>query len=66
MGYIKCDIERFDYNKKYTLPEEHKWDELKDSDEEKKYFEEREKAGKPSIGRVQSDPETTGQIGTMI
>ena len=44
---VKIDLDNFEYNSKYELPNEHRWDFMKDSDKEKEYFIEREKIGKP-------------------
>ena len=63
---VKIDLDNFEYNSKYTLPNEHRWDALKDSKKQKEYFDEREKLGKPKRGIVASDPEVTGQVGSMI
>ena len=63
---IKIDLDNFEYNSKYTLHKEHCWDSLKDSKKEKEYFEEREKLSKPKRGIVASNPEVTGQVGSMI
>ena len=63
---VKIDLDNFEYNSKYELPNEHRWDFMKDSDKEKEYFVEREKLGKPKKGIVASSPEVTGQVGSMI
>lgn len=63
---VKIDLDNFEYNSKYELPNEHCWDFMKDSDKEKEYFVEREELGKPKKGIVASSPEVTGQVGTMI
>lgn len=63
---IKIDLDNFEYNSKYNLPNEHRWDSLEDSEKEKEYFIEREKAGKPKRGVVASNPEVVGQVGSMI
>jgi hypothetical protein len=63
---VKIDLNNFEYNSKYKLPNEHCWDSLKDSEKEKEYFVKREKMGKPKKGIVASSPEVTGQIGSMI
>ena len=39
---------------------------MKDTKEEKKYFDEREEECKPKRGVVASNPEVTGQVGSMI
>ena len=63
---VKIDLDNFEYNSKYKLPNEHCWDSLKDIEEEKKYFDDREEACKPKRGIVASNPEVTGQVGSMI
>ena len=63
---VKIDLDNFEYNSKYKLPNEHRWDSLKDLKKEDEYFEEREKAGKPKRGIVSSSPEVTGQVGSMV
>ena len=63
---VKIDLDNFEYYSKYKLPNEHRWDSLKNSKKEKEYFEKREEAGKPKKGIVVSSPEVTGQVGSMI
>ena len=63
---VKIDLNNFEFNSKYKLPNEHRWDKLKDNKEEKKYFEDREELGKPKRGIVASNPEVVGQVGSMI
>ena len=63
---VKIDLDNFEYNSKYKLPDEHRWDFMEDSEKEKEYFVEREKIGKPKRGIVASNPEVTGQVGSMI
>lgn len=63
---VKIDLGNFEYNSKYKLPNEHRWDKLEDNKDENKYFEEREKLGKPKRGIVASNPEVVGQVGSMI
>lgn len=63
---VKIDLDNFEYNSKYNLPNEHRWDALKDSKKENEYFEKREEEGKPKRGIVASSPEVTGQVGSMI
>ena len=63
---VKIDLDNFEYNSKYKLPNEHLWDSLKDSKKEKEYFDEREKVSKPKRGIVSSSPEVVGQVGSMI
>lgn len=66
MSY-KVDIENFEYDSRYS-PTEHRWCFLYDKENVKKFNEKREKqdAERFKRNRVQSDPETTGQHGTMI
>ena len=63
---VKIDLDNFEYNSKYKLPDEHRWDFMKDSEKEKEYFDKRAEAGKPKRGVVASNPEVTGQVGSMI
>lgn len=63
---VKIDLDNFEYNSKYKLPDEHRWDSLKDPKEEKKYFDKRAESGKPKRGVVASNPEVVGQVGSMI
>lgn len=63
---VKIDLDNFEYNSKYKVPNEHRWDSLKNTEKEKKYFDDREKACKPKRGIVASNPEVTGQVGSMI
>ena len=63
---VKIDLDNFEYNSKYKLPNEHCWDKLKDNKEEKKYFDDREELGKPKRGVGASNPEVVGQVGSMI
>ena len=63
---VKIDLDNFEYNSKYKLPNEHCWDKLKDNKEEKEYFGDREELGKPKRGIVASNPEVVGQVGSMI
>jgi hypothetical protein len=63
---VRIDLNNFEYNSKYKLPNEHNWDFLKDPKEEKKYFEKREEIGKHKRCIVSSNPEVVGQIGSMI
>ena len=63
---VKIDLNNFEYNSKYNLPNEHQWDALKDSKKENEYFEKREEEGKSKRGIVSSSPEITGQVGSMI
>lgn len=63
---VKIDLDNFEYNSKYNLPDEHRWDFMKEPKQEKEYFEDREKLGKPKKGIVASNPEVVGQVGSMI
>jgi hypothetical protein len=63
---VKIDLDNFEYNSKYKLPNEHRWDSLKEPKEEKAYFEKIENECKPKKGIVSSNPEVVGQIGSMI
>ena len=63
---VKIDLDNFEYNSKYELPDEHRWDFMDDPEKEKEYFVKREEAGKPKRGVVASNPEVTGQVGSMI
>jgi hypothetical protein len=63
---VKIDLDNFEYNSKYKLPNEHSWDFIKNSEEEKKYFDEKDKVSKPKRNIVASSPEVTGQVGSMI
>jgi hypothetical protein len=63
---VKIDLDNFEYNSKYKLPNEHRWDKLTDLKDEKKYFDDREELCKPKRGIVASNPEVVGQVGSMI
>ena len=63
---VKIDLDNFEYNSKYELPNEHRWDDLKDPKKAKEYFDKREELGKPKKGVVASNPEVVGQVGSMI
>lgn len=63
---VKIDLDNFEYNSKYNLPDEHRWDFMEDTDKEKEYFDKREEVGKPKRGIVASNPEVVGQVGSMI
>ena len=63
---VKIDLDNFEYNSKYELPDEHRWDFMDDPEKEKEYFVKREEVGKPKRGVVASNPEVTGQVGSMI
>ena len=63
---VKIDLDNFEYNSKYNLPDEHRWDFMEEPKKEKEYFDEKEKLGKPKKGIVSSSPEVVGQVGSMI
>ena len=63
---VKIDLDNFEYNSKYKLPNEHRWDFMKEPQKEEEYFNKREEAGKPKRGIVASNPEVVGQVGSMI
>ena len=63
---VKIDLDNFEYNPKYNLPDEHRWDFMENTDKEKEYFVKREEVGKPKKGIVASNPEVVGQVGSMI
>ena len=63
---VKIDLNNFEYNSKYKLPNEHRWDFMDDSKKEKDYFDKKEKNCKPKKGIVSSNPEVVGQVGSMI
>lgn len=63
---VKIDLDNFEYNSKYKLPNEHCWDSLDDSKKEKEYFDKKEEVSRPKRGIVASNPEVVGQIGSMI
>lgn len=63
---VKIDLDNFEYNSKYKLPNEHRWDSLKEPKKAKEYFDKREELGKPKKGIVASNPEVVGQVGSMI
>ena len=63
---VKIDLDNFEYNSKYKLPNEHRWDFMKDSEKEKKYFDEKAESSKPKRSIVASNPEVVGQVGSMI
>ena len=64
---FKKDLETFEYDSRY-LPSEHKWDRLASAEETKKFYDAKERINFSRVkrNRVQSNPETTGQHGTMI
>ena len=63
---VKIDLDNFEYNSKYKLPNEHRWDFMGDYEQEKKYFDEKEETNKPKRSVVASNPEVVGQVGSMI
>ena len=63
---VKIDLKNFEYNSKYNLPDEHRWDFMEKSENEKEYFDEKTELCKPKRGIVASSPEVVGQIGSMI
>ena len=67
MSTFDKDLEIFEYDPRY-VPAEHKWCYLNDKEELKKFWKEKFKKSMKRFqrNRVQSDPETTGQHGTMI
>ena len=67
MTSFKKDLENFEYDSR-NLPSEHKWDHLADKDETEKFYESKRACEKSRFvrNRVQSNPETTGQYGTML
>ena len=64
---FKKDLETFEYDSR-NLPSEHKWDRLASAEETKKFYDAKERINFSRVkrNRVQSDPETTGQHGTML
>ena len=63
---VKIDLDNFEYNSKYKLTNEHRWDFMKDSEKEKKYFDEKAELSKAKRSIVASNPEVVGQVGSMI
>lgn len=64
---FKKDLETFEYDSR-NLPSEHKWDHLASAEETKKFYDAKERINFSRVkrNRVQSNPETTGQWGTML
>ena len=64
---FKKDLETFEYDSR-NLPSEHKWDRLASAEETKKFYDAKERINFSRVkrNRVQSNPETTGQWGTML
>ena len=67
MSSFKKDLENFEYDSRYVIAE-HRWDHLEDEETTKEFYEKKDEQAMSRYkrGRVQSDPETTGQHGTMI
>lgn len=67
MGSFKKDIEHFEFDPRFS-PTEHRWCNLAKLEATRKFYEEKDKQAMERVkrNRVQSDPETTGQHGTMI
>lgn len=63
---VKIDLDNFEYNSKYKLPNEHRWDFMKDSKKKKEYYDKKSEMTKPKKGIVASNPEVVGQVGSMI
>ena len=63
---VKIDLDNFEYNSKYKLPNEHRWDFMKDTKKEKEYYDEKSELDKPKRSVVSSNPEVVGQVGSMI
>ena len=64
---FKKDLETFEYDSR-NLPSEHKWDRLASAEETKKFYDAKERINFSRVkrNRVQSNPETSGQHGTML
>ena len=67
MNSFKKDLEAFEYDSR-NLPQEHKWDHLASAEETKEFRDAKERIDFSRVkrNRVQSDPETTGQWGSML
>jgi hypothetical protein len=63
---VKIDLDNFEYNSKYKLPNEHCWDFMNDSNKEKEYFDNKAESVKVKRSVVASNPEVVGQVGSMI
>lgn len=63
---VKIDLDNFEYNSKYKVHNEHRWDFIKNSKLEKECFDEIEKECKPNRCIVSSNPDVVGQVGSMI
>ena len=65
-NYIKKELETFEYDKRYPTLIEHRWCKMRDDKKYDKFIKDKADNAMPKISRVQSDPETTGQLGTML
>ena len=67
MASFRKDLETFEYDSR-NLYSEHKWDHLASEEETKKFYDAKHRIAMSRVkrNRVQSNPETTGQHGTMI
>ena len=67
MSSFKKDLENFEYDSRYVITE-HRWDLLADEEVTKEFYEikDEQNMSRYKRGRVQSDPEVTGQTGSMI
>lgn len=67
MSSFRKDIENFEFDSRYSIME-HKWCPLYTLENTRKFYEKREKQAMSRYkrNRVQSDPETTGQYGSML
>lgn len=66
VNYVKRELDTFEYDKRYSTLIEHRWCFMKDDEKFNDYYTDREEYFKPRFTRTQSDPEITGQKGTMI
>ena len=62
MAGLKMDIENFEYDSRYSIME-HRWCALHELENQKLFYKKRDEQ---DMERFQSDPETTGQWGTML
>ncbi len=67
MAGLKMDIENFEYDSRYSIME-HRWCALHELKNQKLFYKKRDEQDMERFhrSRVQSDPETTGQYGTML
>lgn len=67
MSSYRKDLENFEYDSRFSITE-HRWDFLRTVEKTKEFYDEKDKQARTryKLGRVQSNPETTGQHGTMI